>query len=353
MAFGRRSATPLEKRLGHRFKRPDLLELALTHRSCANEQGVPEHYERLEFLGDAVLGLVTAEWLYERHPELPEGELSKLKAQLVSRDVPRPLGRAARAGAGAAIGVGEERSGGRTKANLLADSMEALFGAIYLDAGLEAAREAILPMLEEARRRRPELAAPRRLQDPPPGGHPGAGLGPARVPPRRRVRTRPQQDLHRRMLARRQARRPRRRARARRWRSRRPRPTPWRAPRGLPAPPGGGIVGYNPASYERPASPVIVHPCELKRHIGEEVDRCTAGSTTSARAARSPSSRCAAPAASCRPWPAATTSPRRPGPTSSASPRSPTVRLSGTVKEDKRSPIGVEIQLTRLQGPLT
>src|SRR3954447_6374904 len=79
MAFGRRPSTPLEERLGYRFKRPDLLELALTHRSWANEQGIPEHYERLEFLGDSVLGLISAEWLYLRHPELPEGELSKLK----------------------------------------------------------------------------------------------------------------------------------------------------------------------------------------------------------------------------------------------------------------------------------
>ncbi len=75
MPFGRRDTTLIEKRLGHRFKRLDLLELSLTHRSWANEQGIPEHYERLEFLGDSVLGLITAEWLYKEHPELPEGEL--------------------------------------------------------------------------------------------------------------------------------------------------------------------------------------------------------------------------------------------------------------------------------------
>jgi ribonuclease-3 len=149
MAFGRRPATPLEKRLGHRFKRLDLLELALTHRSYANEQGVPEHYERLEFLGDAVLGLVTAEWLYERHPELPEGELSKLKAQLVSRTSLARFAERLELGPSLRIGVGEERSGGRTKSSLLADSMEAIFGGVYLDSGIEAAREAILPMLEE------------------------------------------------------------------------------------------------------------------------------------------------------------------------------------------------------------
>ena len=150
MIFGRRPATSLEKSLGHRFKRADLLELALTHRSWANEQGTPEHYERLEFLGDTVLGMITAEWLYQSHPELPEGELSKRKAQLVSR--PSLAHHAEKIGLGPAlrIGVGENRSGGRTKANLLADSMEAVFGAVYLDGGLDAARSVIVPMLEEA-----------------------------------------------------------------------------------------------------------------------------------------------------------------------------------------------------------
>lgn len=150
MPFGRRPLTPLEKRLDYRFKRPDLLELALTHRSYANEQGVPEHYERLEFLGDAVLGLVAAEWLYANHPELPEGELSKLKAQLVSRNTLAKHAEEIELGPSLRIGVGEDRSGGRTKASLLADSMEAVFGAIYLDGGLDAARSAILDMLEGA-----------------------------------------------------------------------------------------------------------------------------------------------------------------------------------------------------------
>ena len=150
MPFGRRPLTPLEKRLDYRFKRPDLLELALTHRSYANEQGVPEHYERLEFLGDAVLGLVAAEWLYANHPELPEGELSKLKAQLVSRNTLAKHAEEIELGPALRIGVGEDRSGGRTKASLLADSMEAVFGAIYLDGGLDAARSAILDMLEGA-----------------------------------------------------------------------------------------------------------------------------------------------------------------------------------------------------------
>lgn len=157
MVFGRRPASPLEKRLGHRFKHLELLQLALTHRSYANEQGVPEHYERLEFLGDAVLGLVTARWLYERHPELPEGELSKIKAQLVSRASLAQHAERLKLGPELRIGIGEERSGGRTKPSLLADSLEALFGAIYLDAGLEEARDAILPLLEETGEERAQL----------------------------------------------------------------------------------------------------------------------------------------------------------------------------------------------------
>jgi ribonuclease III len=157
MVFGRRPPTPLEKRIGHRFRRQDLLDLALTHRSFANEKGVPEHYERLEFLGDAVLGLVAGEWLYERHPELPEGELSKLKAQLVSKNSLANWAEQLELGPELKIGVGEERSGGRAKANLLADSLEALFGAIYLDDGLEAARGAILPMLQDGEEAKAKL----------------------------------------------------------------------------------------------------------------------------------------------------------------------------------------------------
>lgn len=148
MAFGRRDPTPLEKRLGYRFKRLDLLDLALTHRSWANEQGIPEQYERLEFLGDSVLGMIAAEWLYSTRPELPEGELSKLKAQFVSRQTLARHALALELGSDLKIGVGEDRSGGRTKASLLADSMEAIFGALYLDGGLEVARRVIIPMLE-------------------------------------------------------------------------------------------------------------------------------------------------------------------------------------------------------------
>jgi ribonuclease III len=145
--LGLRSTTPFEKRLGHRFRRPDLLELALTHRSFANERGSEVHYERLEFLGDAVLGLVSADWLYRHQPDLPEGELSRLKAQLVSRSALARHAAAIELGAVLRVGVGEERSGGRTKTSLLADSLEAVFGAVYLDGGLAAAARVIDRML--------------------------------------------------------------------------------------------------------------------------------------------------------------------------------------------------------------
>jgi ribonuclease-3 len=145
--LGLRATSPFERRLGHRFRHRELLELALTHRSHANERGGDEHYERLEYLGDAVLGMVTADWLYRNHPELPEGELSRLKAQLVSRGTLARHAAAIALGEVLRLGVGEERSGGRAKPSLLADSLEAVFGAVYLDAGLQAAAKVIHMML--------------------------------------------------------------------------------------------------------------------------------------------------------------------------------------------------------------
>lgn len=150
MRLKRRSATPLEERLGYRFRRPELLERALTHRSFANEQGLEENYERLEFLGDAVLGMLAAEWLFERHPDLPEGELSKLKSSLVSERTLAAHARRVELGEELRLGVGEERSGGRGKRSLLADSMEAVLGAVWLDGGVGAARPVVRAFLETA-----------------------------------------------------------------------------------------------------------------------------------------------------------------------------------------------------------
>jgi ribonuclease-3 len=155
----RRPNTSLEDALGHRFKKQDLLTLALTHRSYAYETETPEHNERLEFLGDAVLGLVAGEWLYRRHPVQPEGELSKLKSHLVSSRVLAHYGETVGVGEAIRLGVGEERSGGRSKESLLADATEALFGAIYLDAGLDAVRRVIEPMLETGLTETPNTVA--------------------------------------------------------------------------------------------------------------------------------------------------------------------------------------------------
>ena len=127
-----------------------LLEKSLTHRSFANERDLDENYERLEFLGDTVVGLITAEWLYRRHPDLAEGDLSKLKGYVVSEPVLARQAEMLGLGEILRLGVGEERSGGRRKRSLLADTLEAVLGAVFLDGGLAAARRVFLPFLEQA-----------------------------------------------------------------------------------------------------------------------------------------------------------------------------------------------------------
>ncbi|MCP4658286.1 MAG: ribonuclease III [bacterium] len=144
------AATGIEAAIGHTFSNRELLRMALTHRSYSNERGEDDNYERLEFLGDAVLGLVSSHWLYERFPDQPEGELAKLKGFVVSAPVLSRHAGAIDVGARLRLGVGEKRSGGRFKASILADAMESIFGAVYLDAGLEAARRVIRPILENA-----------------------------------------------------------------------------------------------------------------------------------------------------------------------------------------------------------
>ena len=134
----------LEGRLGHRFARPELLRRALTHSSLANEsKGGPAPLcdnEQLEFLGDSVLGFVIAEALVRRFPEGREGELSRLKAHLVSAAHLHGVARRLDLGCHLDIGRSEEMSGGREKKTLLVDALEAIIAAIFLDAGLEAAR---------------------------------------------------------------------------------------------------------------------------------------------------------------------------------------------------------------------
>jgi ribonuclease-3 len=133
----------LDRVLGVRFKDAELRETALTHRSYAFENELTTNNERLEFLGDAVLGIVVTDMAFCEFLDMPEGELAKLRAAIVSEislaDVARDLG----LGGFVLLGKGEEMSGGREKNSILADALEALLGAIYRDRGLETARELI------------------------------------------------------------------------------------------------------------------------------------------------------------------------------------------------------------------
>jgi ribonuclease-3 len=140
----------LEERLSYRFRNRDLLERALTHRSFANEQGLEGNYERLEFLGDSVLGFLASDWLFRRHPELSEGKLSTLKSSLVSRPTLERRAVELEVGPALRLGVGEDRSGGRAKGSLLADALEAVLGAVFLDRGIEAARRVIEPLFDDS-----------------------------------------------------------------------------------------------------------------------------------------------------------------------------------------------------------
>jgi ribonuclease-3 len=128
----------LALRLGHAFVRPALLEQALTHRSFG-----ADHNERLEFVGDAVLDCAIALLLYERFPQVPEGDLSRIRAHLVNRDTLARLGRALDLGSLLRFGSGEQKSGGADRASIVADALEAVFGAVFVDGGFDAARAVI------------------------------------------------------------------------------------------------------------------------------------------------------------------------------------------------------------------
>jgi ribonuclease-3 len=125
--------------IGHEFNDPALLTRALTHSSFANERGEDDDYEQLEFLGDAVLELVVSHMLLDRFPNAREGELSRLRASAVNRRTLAAIGRRLALGEHIRMSHGEEKTGGRDKDTILADALEAVVGAIYLDAGLGAA----------------------------------------------------------------------------------------------------------------------------------------------------------------------------------------------------------------------
>lgn len=137
----------------------DLLTIALTHRSYSYENGGLPTNERLEFLGDAVLGLTITEELYHRHPERPEGDLAKLRASIVNTQALADVGRKLGLGNHLLLGKGEESSGGADKSSILADGVESLLGAIYLDQGNLVAREAILRLFSDLLDTAPTLGA--------------------------------------------------------------------------------------------------------------------------------------------------------------------------------------------------
>lgn len=140
----------------------ELLTLALTHRSYAYENGGLPPNERLEFLGDAVLGLVITDRLYNDHPDLPEGQLAKLRASVVNQHalagVARELGEGG-LGSYLLLGRGEELTGGRDKASILADGLEAVLGAVYLQNGIDVSREVIYRLFDPLLTEAPQLGA--------------------------------------------------------------------------------------------------------------------------------------------------------------------------------------------------
>ncbi|MGH2760215.1 MAG: ribonuclease III [Actinomycetota bacterium] len=139
----------LREKLGVSFRDPSLFEVALTHRSFAYENDVAETNERLEFLGDAILNLCVTDLLYKRFPDLLEGDLAKLRASLVSE--PALAGIAADLGLGEAmqLGRGERSSGGTRKPSIMADGLEAVLGAIYVDGGIQTIRKVVRSLFSE------------------------------------------------------------------------------------------------------------------------------------------------------------------------------------------------------------
>ncbi len=135
----------LDLGIGHRFSDPELLRRALTHRSYG-----PAHNERLEYLGDSVLNCVVALELYHKFPVLPEGELSRLRANLVNQQSLAAIAQQFALGARLRLGEGELKSGGARRPSILADAVEALVGAAFLDAGFEAAHNVVRVLLGEA-----------------------------------------------------------------------------------------------------------------------------------------------------------------------------------------------------------
>ncbi|WP_043118864.1 ribonuclease III [Solemya velum gill symbiont] len=133
----------LSELINYQFDSPALLELALTHRSAGGNNN-----ERLEFLGDAILGMVISDWLYKRFQAASEGQLSRLRASLVKRETLASLARELDIGKYLEMGVGEQRSGGHSRDSILADAIEAIIAAVYLDGGIDKAHKLILSLFD-------------------------------------------------------------------------------------------------------------------------------------------------------------------------------------------------------------
>ena len=141
----------LEEKIGHKYKNPDLLKTALTHSSFANETGHREKFnERLEFLGDSVLGMIAAEYFFTERSDLPEGDLTRMRAAMVCEKSLCGFARSIGLGKYLRLGKGEVNSGGADRPSLLSDAFEAVIASVYLDGGLGEAKKFVLGFLRQA-----------------------------------------------------------------------------------------------------------------------------------------------------------------------------------------------------------
>ncbi|HZN13396.1 MAG TPA: ribonuclease III [Acidimicrobiales bacterium] len=136
-------------RLGWTCRDPALLNQSVAHRSWCAESGAAQSNERLEFLGDAVLGIIVTDYIYRTYPELPEGELAKVRASVVNSSALAEVAASLDLGSALLLGKGEDQSGGREKPSILADAMEALIGAVYLDQGWDGATDVVMRLFGE------------------------------------------------------------------------------------------------------------------------------------------------------------------------------------------------------------
>lgn len=142
-----------EQAIGYTFKNKEIIRIALTHSSYANENKLPRDNERLEFLGDSVLGFVTAEYLFSEYKTRPEGELTKLRAAVVCEKSLFKFGERLSLGDYIYMGKGEENSGGRNRPSIVSDAFEAVIAAMYIDGGIEVVKPYILSFIQEAVKR--------------------------------------------------------------------------------------------------------------------------------------------------------------------------------------------------------